>query len=55
VAGVAIRQVEGKQSREKVRTRLDRLGRRLPGGCLHVFTEAVELATLVPAALGPAG
>jgi len=55
VAGVAIRQVDGKQSREKVRTRLDRLGRRLPGGCLHVFTEAVELATLVPAALGPAG
>ena len=47
VAGVAIRHVEGKPSWEKVRTRLDRLGRRLPAGRLHVFTEAVELASLV--------
>ena len=31
-----------------LRARLERLGRRLPGGCLHVFTEAAELAALVP-------
>jgi len=47
VAGVAIRQVEGKPSWQKVRTRLDRLGSRLPAGCLHVFTEATELSALV--------
>jgi hypothetical protein len=48
VAGVAIRQVEGKTSREKVRSRLDRLARRVPGGRWHVFTEPAELAAIVP-------
>ena len=47
VAGVAIRQVEGKTSWGKVRTRLDRLGRQLPKGCLQVYTEPMELASLV--------
>jgi hypothetical protein len=41
-----IRQVEGKPPREKVRSRLDRLARRLPAGTLRVFTEADELAEL---------
>ncbi|MFM9196172.1 MAG: phosphatidate phosphatase App1 family protein [Planctomycetia bacterium] len=44
VAGVAIRLVEGRRSGDKLRTRLDRLGRRLPAGRWHVFTEPAELA-----------
>jgi len=48
VAGIVIRQVEGKPPREKVRSRLDRLARRLPAGTLRVFTEADELAELEP-------
>jgi phosphatidate phosphatase APP1 len=47
VAGVAIRQVEGRPSREKVRSRLDRLARRLPGRGFHVFTEADDLDAIV--------
>jgi len=47
VVGVAIRQVEGKRSRVKEGARLERLRRRLPGGRLHVFTEAAELANLL--------
>jgi hypothetical protein len=48
VAGVAIRQVDGKPSREKVRSRLDRLARRVPAGRWHVFTDPAELAAIVP-------
>ena len=48
VAGIVIRQVEGKPPREKVRSRLDRLARRLPAGTLRVFTEADELAEVEP-------
>lgn len=48
VAGVAIRQVEGKASREKVRSRLDRLARRLPRNRLHIFGDAAELAAFTP-------
>jgi phosphatidate phosphatase APP1 len=57
VAGVAIRLVEGKRSRDKERLRLDRLGRRVPGGRWHVFTEPAELgaAELGLAGLGSAG
>ena len=44
VAGIAIRQVEGKAPRDKVRSRLDRLARRLPPGLIHVFTEPDDLA-----------
>lgn len=43
LAGIAIRQVEGKASRDKVRSRLDRLARRLPPGLLHVFDSAEQL------------
>jgi hypothetical protein len=46
VAGVAIRQVEGKQSWDKVRARLERLARRVPGGRWHVFTDPAELAAI---------
>lgn len=55
VAGVAIRLVEGKPSRDKVRSRLDRLGRRLPGGRWHVFTEAAELGAAELGAFVPGG
>jgi phosphatidate phosphatase APP1 len=48
VAGVAIRQVEGKQSWDKVRARLERLARRVPGGRWHVFTDPSELLAVVP-------
>jgi len=48
VAGIVIRQVEGKPPREKVRSRLDRLARRLPAGTMRVFTEADELAEREP-------
>jgi phosphatidate phosphatase APP1 len=44
VALVAIRQVDGKPPREKIRSRLDRLGERLPAEKMHVFTESDELA-----------
>jgi phosphatidate phosphatase APP1 len=44
VAGVAIRLVEGRRPGDKLRSRLDRLGRRLPAGRWHVFTEPAELA-----------
>ena len=47
VAGVAIRQVAGKAPREKVRSRLDRLSRRVPAGRWHVFTDPAELASVV--------
>jgi len=43
VAGILIRQVESRASRSKVRTRLERLARRLPEGMLRVFTAADEL------------
>ena len=46
VAGIVIREVEGKASREKIRSRLDRLARRLPPGLLHVFGVAEELQSL---------
>lgn len=46
VGGVAIRQVDGKPPREKVRSRLDRLARRVPGGRWHVFTDPAELAAV---------
>jgi phosphatidate phosphatase APP1 len=46
VAGILIRQVEAKASRSKVRTRLERLARRLPEGTMRVFTAADELADL---------
>ena len=47
VAGVAIRQVEGKVSRNKMHSRLDRLSRRVPSGRWHVFTDPAELAAIV--------
>jgi len=47
VAGVAIRQVAGKMSREKLQSRLDRLARRVPAGRWHVFSDAADIATLV--------
>ena len=46
VAGVAIRQVEGKLSREKMQSRLDRLARRMPSGRWHVFSDPAELAAI---------
>ena len=46
VAGIVIREVEGKASREKIRSRLDRLARRLPPGLLHVFGVPEELQSL---------
>jgi phosphatidate phosphatase APP1 len=46
VAGIVIRQVDGKASREKIRSRLDRLARRLPPGRLTVFNAAEELQGL---------
>ena len=46
VAGIVIRLVDGKAPREKIRSRLDRLGRRLPPGLLHVFSAAEELQGL---------
>ena len=47
VAGVVIRQVDGKPPREKVRSRLDRLARRLPDGMMHIFTVPNELADVM--------
>ena len=44
VAGIAIREVEGKAPRHRVRSRLDRLARRLPPGIIRVFTEPDDLA-----------
>jgi hypothetical protein len=38
-----------------VRSRLDRLGRRLPGGRWHVFTEAAELGAAELGAFVPGG
>ncbi|MEI6241469.1 MAG: phosphatase domain-containing protein [Planctomycetia bacterium] len=55
VAGIVIRQVDGKASREKIRSRLDRLARRLPAGCLTVFTDPDELAACFRAARQRAG
>ncbi|MFO0191982.1 MAG: phosphatidate phosphatase App1 family protein [Planctomycetia bacterium] len=43
VSGILIRQVEGKAPREKIRSRLDRLARRLPSGLMRTFTEPEEL------------
>jgi len=47
VAGVAIRRVEGKLSRDKVQSRLDRLARRVSGGRWHVFSDASALGSLL--------
>jgi len=46
VAGIAIRQVAGKLSPDKARTRLERLVRRQPGIRWHLFTAADELEAL---------
>lgn len=46
VAGIAIRAVDGRASREKIRARLGRLARRLPQGVFRVFDEAGELQEL---------
>jgi len=46
VAGIAIRSVSGRASREKLRARLERLARRLPRGTFRVFEEADELQEL---------
>jgi len=35
--------VDGKPPREKVRSRLDRLARRLPDGTMQIFTVPTEL------------
>ena len=43
VSGILIRQVEGKASREKIRSRLERLVRRLPAGVMQIFTDTCEL------------
>ncbi|MFM8705048.1 MAG: phosphatidate phosphatase App1 family protein, partial [Planctomycetia bacterium] len=43
VSGILIRQVEGKAPREKIRSRLDRLARRLPTGLMRTFTEPEDL------------
>jgi phosphatidate phosphatase APP1 len=43
VVTVAIRQVDGKRPREKVRARLDRLASRLPPGGMQIFTDAADL------------
>ena len=43
VEGVAIRQVDGKVSREKMQARLARLARRVPSGRWHLFSDAEEL------------
>ena len=51
VLGIAIRHVEGKLSRDKMQSRLDRLARRVPSGRWHVFTDPAELAALVPGGL----
>ena len=51
VLGIAIRHVEGKLSRDKLQSRLDRLARRVPSGRWHVFTDPAELAALVPGGL----
>jgi hypothetical protein len=46
VTAVAIRRVEGRQRRQKIEGRLDRLARRLPAGRLRVFVQPTELAAL---------
>lgn len=46
VAGIAIRAVDGRASREKMQARLDRLARRLPRGTFRVFSEADEIQEL---------
>lgn len=43
VAGIAIREVPGKASREKIRSRIDRLARRLPMGLFSLFGAAEDL------------
>ena len=48
VAAVAIRQLEGKLPRVKVRARLDRLAKRLPAGTMHIFSAAEDLAACLP-------
>jgi phosphatidate phosphatase APP1 len=47
VAGIAIRQLEGRPSEAKVRARLDRIGKRIPGGEWRVFLEAAEIAEFI--------
>jgi phosphatidate phosphatase APP1 len=46
VAGIVIRQVEGRASREKVRSRLDRLARRVQSVGMTIFNDAEELADM---------
>jgi len=46
VAGIAIRAVAGRASREKLHARLARLARRLPSGGLRLFDDAEELQEL---------
>jgi phosphatidate phosphatase APP1 len=48
ISGIVIRQVDAKAAREKVRSRLDRLARRLPEGVLRVFTTADDLGGIAP-------
>jgi hypothetical protein len=48
VAGVVIRQVEGRPLVHKPRSRLARLKRHLPDGGLQVFTDPEDLELLVP-------
>jgi hypothetical protein len=48
ISGIVIRQVEARASREKVRSRLDRLARRLPDGVLRIFTAADDLEGISP-------
>jgi len=46
VAGIAIREIEGRTGRHKVRSRLDRLARRLPTGLIRGFTDPDELVAV---------
>jgi phosphatidate phosphatase APP1 len=47
IAGVRIRQVEGRAPRTKVQSRLERLSRRLPAGMLQSFVHVDDLADAV--------
>lgn len=47
VPAVVIREVVGRASPGKLRTRLDRLARRLPGGVFRTFTDPAELPPLI--------
>lgn len=54
VSGIAIRQIDGRAPREKVRSRLDRLARRLPTGLVRVFGDADDLRGLAAQGLSKA-